>query len=89
LRCSSEATHGPRYALLIGRNDLAEVFRVHMRADSAVEPTKSEKHQSLGGARHGLGEVAVQALTVKAFKAGSTVHRIVLILISDDFFVPF
>jgi hypothetical protein len=28
---TAEATHGLRDALLIGRNDLAEVFRVHAR----------------------------------------------------------
>ena len=38
---AAEATYGLRNALLIGRNDLAEVFG-SMRADSAVEPTKSE-----------------------------------------------
>ena len=37
----AEALHGLRNALLIGRNDLAESSG-SMRAESAVEPTKSE-----------------------------------------------
>jgi hypothetical protein len=36
-----KAAYGLRDALLIGRNDLAEVFG-SMRAERAVEPTKSE-----------------------------------------------
>ena len=38
---AAEALHGLRNALLIGRNDLAQVFRVHA-SESAVEPTRSE-----------------------------------------------
>ena len=30
---AAEATHGLRDALLVGRNDLAEVFRVHARRE--------------------------------------------------------
>ena len=37
----AKATYGLRNALLIGRNDFAQVFRVHA-GDIAIEPTKSE-----------------------------------------------
>src|SRR5271170_4199316 len=37
----TEAAHRLSYALLVGRNDLAEVLG-SMRAESAVEPTRSE-----------------------------------------------
>ena len=38
---AAEALHGLRGAVLVGRNDLAEVLR-SIRAESAVEPTRSE-----------------------------------------------
>jgi hypothetical protein len=38
---TAETPHGLGHALLVGRDDLAEVFRVHA-GESAVEPTRSE-----------------------------------------------
>ena len=44
---AAEALHGLRDALLIGRNDLAEVFRVHARREGRRTDQVGEHHRDL------------------------------------------
>jgi hypothetical protein len=39
---AAEALHDVRDAILVGGNEFAKVFGVQARAESAVEPTRSE-----------------------------------------------